>query len=294
MGRRGRYYLGRAIKGGRLTQELLVSAMLRSPVLRIGKFSWTIIDVQQSKDEKFQYIFGRLAKFSAEGHIAVVDPNEKVHRDAKASNLLVASSPFVYLPSFSGFAYMHVWNDIQDDLFPRRIKQLVEHAYDKFFVDCAIEPIVDYRAFAAKLKGITRYTELIARINPPNPLFGKLWEPLKEYLKTRNTSELSFREVGNSGEGVRTEIPRYVEGILTGAFGEEKKIPDITDAAMLMAADGYGTGKIVGEANNEEIVIRTAESQKSFLADKDPKPDDLAHKAYKHFAAINKERHMEH
>ena len=54
---------------------------------------------------------------------------------------------------------------------------------------------------------------------------------------------------------------------------------DITDAAMLMAADGYGHGKIIGEQNGEEVVIRTSDTHKSFLFAKEPDPSELAEAA---------------
>jgi len=294
MPRRGRYYLSRVVKLGQLTQATFCNALTKSPVFVAGKFAWNITDAVDARKEKHPYIFGKLAKFSVKGHVSLVDPEARKQYDAEARNLLIASSPFIYLPDYSGFCYMHVWNDIQEDIFPRRIKAIVEKAHNNFFAECEIEPVVDYRAFSAKLKQITRFTELSAKVHPPNPMFGKLWGPLKEYVKNRNASEVAVRENSNLPEGVKTELPKYVESVLTGKIENFTGQLAITDAAMLMAADGYGAGKVVGDVDGEEVVIRTSETQKSFLFEKEPEPTLLATKVRELFEKIKVERKMGH
>lgn len=69
---------------------------------------------------------------------------------------------------------------------------------------------------------------------------------------------------------------------------------DITDAALLMSADGYGRGKVVGESEGVEVIIRTTETKKSFLHAKEPEPEELAKDTRDHFIRISKERDMEH
>lgn len=294
MSRRGRYYLSRVVKLGQLTQETFCDALIESPVWAAGKFAWNITDVVDARKEKQSFIFGKLAKFSIKGHVPLVDLEARKQYDAEAKNLLIASSPFIYLPDYSGFCYMHVWNDIQEDIFPRRIKAIVEKAHNNFFAECEIEPIVDYRAFSAKLKQIARFTELSAKVHPPNPMFGKLWGPLKEYVKNRNASEVAVRESSTLPAGVKTELPKFVDSVLTGKVKDFTGQLAITDAAMLMAADGYGSGKVIGDVDGEEVVIRTSETQKSFLFEKEPKPTLLAAKVRELFEKIKAERKMGH
>lgn len=293
---KGRYYLSRVIKMGELTQDKLIAAALNAPVLQIGKFDWAITDAVDGRVYEPQFVFGKLAKYSSEGHVTVVDTANKSQREALAPNLLVASSPFVYLPDVSGIAFLHVWNGIQEDLFPKRFCSLIQAAYDNFFVECSVEPVADYRAFVEKLNNLKRITEMSAKIHPPNPLFGHRWEKLKDYIVRRNAEEISIREKKTDGSGIKTELLALMKNLL-----EESQINpsadkpvDITDAAMLMAADGYGTGKVVGEQNGEMVVIRTADTHKSFLFSKDPDPAELAKSAAKIFQAISNERSMEH
>ncbi len=135
---KGRYYLSRVIKIGGLTQDKLVAAALNAPVLRIGKFDWAITDAVDGQQSAPKFVFGKLAKYSSEGHVTVVDPANKAQREALAPNLLVASSPFVYLPDVSGIAFMHVWNGIQEDLFPKRFCSLNWELYFDFKLGCII------------------------------------------------------------------------------------------------------------------------------------------------------------
>lgn len=293
---KGRYYLSRVIKMGGLTQDKLVAATLNAPVLQIGKFDWAITDAVDGRESTPKFVFGKLAKYSSEGHVTVVDPTNKSQQEALAPNLLVASSPFVYLPEFSGIAFLHVWNGIQEDLFPKRFCALIQAAYENFFVECSVEPVADYRAFVEKLHNLERITEMSAKVHPPNPLFGDRWEKLKDYIVHRNAEEISIREKKTDGGGIRTELLALMQNLL----GDSQTNPaadkpvDITDAAMLMAADGYGQGKIIGEQRGEEVVIRTSDTHKSFLFAKEPDPNELAKSAAKFFKKISEERNMGH
>jgi len=295
---KGRYYLSRVIKLGELTQDKLVTAALTAPVLRIGKFDWAFTDSVDGRESNPRFVFGKLAKYSSEGHVTVVDPTSKSQQEALAPNLLVASSPFVYLPDFSGIAFLHVWNGIQEDLFPKRFCSLIQAAYENFFVGCSVEPVSDYRAFVEKLRNLGRITEMSAKVYPPNPLFWHRWEQLKEYIQHRNAEEVSVKEKKTDGAGLNTQLLALMQDLLgeadTGTGTVADKPADITDAAMLMAADGYGKGKIVGEQDGETVVIRTSETHKSFLFAKDPEPAELAKSSAKFFEQISEERSMTH
>lgn len=292
----GRYYLSRVIKLAGLTQERLADAILNSPIIRIGKFDWTITDAMDSRNATPSFIFGKLAKYSSEGHVTIVDTHEKSQRDAIAPNLLAASSPFVYLPDFSGIAYLHVWNEIQEDVFAKRFSSIIEGAYESFFVGCELDPIADYREFIQKLERLERITEIRAKVYPPNPLFGDRWKKLKEYLKERGASELTVDEKQKSGDGLNTKLPRLIKGLLEPGQKDTRDASpaDITDAAVLMAADGYGKGKVVGEQRGEWVVVRTSEAHKNFGFPKDPEPAALAMTAAGLFEEISNERRMEH
>jgi hypothetical protein len=44
-------------------------------------------------------------------------------------------------------------------------------------------------------------------VHPPNPLFGKFWSGLNDYVKRRKTSEVVIREsTEESGDGLNTKL----------------------------------------------------------------------------------------
>ena len=88
----------------------------------------------------------------------------------------------IYFKEFSGIAYLHVWNSIEDRTFKSRFSRIVREKFDDFFVDCAIEPISDIKTFAEKILGLTAITDIRAKVSPPNPLFGRCWKSLNDYI----------------------------------------------------------------------------------------------------------------
>lgn len=292
--RRGRYYLGRVIKMGTLDQERLMDAISNAATIAVGKARWTITNVLDKRGENSPFIFGRLSKFSDEGHVKLVDIKNRHEIDAIAQNLLIASANFVYLPNYSGLAYMHVWNHVEADVFARRFKEIIEATYENFFVGCSVEAISDYRTFGVKLQGLERIRELSARVHPPNPLFGRLWGSLNSYVAQRNASEITVKETQDSGAGLATKIAELVVRILENSNYQPDFDVAIGDAAVLMAADGYGSGRVVGEQDGEDVTIRTSDAQKTFLFSKEPVPDDLAEEVEKHFRRTSAERDMRH
>jgi len=281
-------------KLGELNQAKLLDAIVEAPTVAVGQFEWTITDVIDMRNATTPFVFGNLAKYSKEGKVKVVDEASKHQLQAQARNLLEASAPFVYLPQFSGLTFLHVWNGIQEDVFPRRFKAIIEAAYNNFFVDCTVEPVADYRAFLQKLRSLDKITELSAKVHPPNPLFGRLWGSLDEYVKKRQADEVSVREKTEKPHGLSTQLLVLIQNVLENPKYEPRQIPDITDAAMLMAADGYGFGKAVGTDGDHEVVVRTSESQKSFLFEKEPEPELLAKAAQAQFERVSTERDMKH
>ncbi|WP_146608053.1 hypothetical protein [Burkholderia multivorans] len=271
-----------------------MDAISNAATIAAGKARWTITNVFDQRNTSRPFLFGKLSKFSDEGHVKLVDTKRRSEVDAIAENLLIASANFVYLPQYSGLAYMHVWNHIEADTFARRFKEIIEATYDNFFVGCCVEAISDYRSFGVKLRGLDRIHELSARVHPPNPLFGRLWGSLNDYVAQRNASEVSVRETQDSRNGLVSKISELVSRILENPEYQPEFDVAIGDAAILMAADGYGSGRVVGEQDGEEVTIRTSDAQKTFLFSKEPKPADLADEAEKHFQRTSAERDMRH
>jgi hypothetical protein len=243
------------------------------------------------------FAFAQLTKYHPDGEVPVIDEEHRVRDKRPEPNLLIASSPFVYIPEFSGIAFQHVWNLIERKAFVHRFTDIVCKSHDNFFVDCKIEPITDLRTFAARLSAIEYFLEIQAKVRPPNPLFGRAWADLKNYLTRRSTTELNLKEKGEGKSPLRTKIVEHIKAILAQSephpYNSNEPV-DVTDAAILMAADGYGSGKVIGKEKGSTVIIRTSETQKSFLFEVEPKPEALFQEAHNHFSRVSNERDMEH
>ena len=296
MKKQGRYFLGRIHKSGILTTDKIIEAIHNPNSIRRERYNWTIVGVHEGMVENAKYLYGELTKYDADGEVAVVDANNKTEQTLTAPGLIVDKSPFVFFESFSGFAYLHVWNSIPEDVFRKRLAELITAKYDNFFVDCAIEPISDMREFTAKMAVIKRVTEIKAKVSPPNPLFGACWENLKRYLFDRETQVLEVKEEGDKeSSGLKTDIQAVVEKVATGQSLSDTTPLPLVDAAILMATDGYGKGKVSGvDGVGSRIVVCTTETQKSFLFAKDPDRHMLAMETYRQHTTIIEERKMRH
>lgn len=294
--RKGRYYLGRVIKEGLLTQEKLLDGIRHPGVFEKGKYKWTIVGCEEGDVDGSPYIFGNVAKYEDNGAVPVVREESRDEMEVTVHGLLVAKSPFIYFRGFSGIAYMHVWNAIEEWTFRKIFSRIITGKYDNFFVECTVEPISDLKSFTTRIMGLKTIMNMQARVHPPNPLFGSLWEELKDYMIERKATTLNIKEECSSDKGgLLTNIQMAIQKILSKEIALVTQPLPLMDAAMLMATDGYGRGQIIGEdEDSTQVIIRTADTQKSFLFAKEPEVAALATKVYAQLHEISKERNMKH
>ncbi len=292
----GTYYVGRVIKLGILDTEKLIDAILRPSPLRAWGNAWTFINATKTKSDKGEFVYAKLCKYSPDAEVVIVDPAQSKELKQNEPNLSIASSPFVYIPEFSGIAFLRVSNHIEPKTFMNKFCKVIENKYHNFFVECAIEPIADIRSFAIKLSKLKGIYSISANISPPNPLFGPLWENLKTYLEERRTDKMKILEESYEDHTLNTNLPALVQGVAdqTPEHPFEAQKVDIGDAAVLMAADGYGAGYVKGRMENEIVTIKTSDTIKNFSFSKDPKPEALFNKAYDILKKIKDDRHMKH
>lgn len=295
MARNATYYLGRVLKLGALTQQSLLQALEYPRPLVSRGGNWMFLDITVGSEQK--YIFGRLARYLPEGKVDVVVPHTLSTEQQVEPNLLVASTPFVYIPEHSGIAFRANTGRIDHLTFMRRFCSIVEQSLDQFFVDCDIALITDLRAFATRVSALDAIYRIQVRISPPNPLFGPLWESLKDYLIQRNTDRMSLREDAGPRESIRSVLPElassYSETLNYPRSELSRPVP-VGDAAILMAVDGYGSGSIHGHIGASATVIRTSETVANFSFTKEPSPDDLYAAANEQLERIKKDRYMDH
>ena len=296
MSREIRYYLGRVVKGGILNQDRLKDAILDPIELHKNKYVYSFVNMQDYGN----FIFGKIAKFKRFGEIEKIDRKEHVETTIYEHDVKEVSSCFVYVPEFSGIAYQHIWNNFEKDQFESIFSKLVSEKFDNMLIHCEIDPVVDLRAFISRLHELKKINSIKATVKPPNPLFGPCWKSIKDYLAERNASEITINEEAKSG-GLNTKIQKMIEIVLKHNKNALEEIAELTeydnslsDSAVLMAADGYGVAKIEGEDDSGNVIIRTKQNQKTFLAAREPSPKDLYEKVYSELTKINKERYLGH
>lgn len=298
MARQSRFYLARLLKRGELTKEDIIEAM-RDPVtveFRGTRYSFTDFHAFGGSGQENGF-YARLAKYRQQGAVSVVREDEHESAEAEVRNLIDASSAFVYLPGYSGLAYRHIWNSLPREQFERVFRELIEFKY--VLAGCDIDPVTDLRTFVMRLSRLERITELQATVSPPNPLFAPCWKSLSDYLHKRRLTEVQIKEQAEGG--IDTRVKEIAETVLqpnapAGRVLEmmEPLLDGVGDAALLMAADGYGRARVRGRENEQEVVIRTSENQKSFLLDADAEPEVLFERALAAFLQISEERGLEH
>lgn len=297
MAKNGTYYVGRVLKLGILDQEMLLASMKRPVSIFKRGSAWTFINVQEVKHSGTHFVFGRLTKFFPQGEVEVVDEATRSEVTQLEPNLVDASSPFVYIPEHSGIAFLNVSGKITSSVFINRFSNIIEQTNKNFFVDCDVELVSDLKTFAAKLASLDGIFRISARISPPNPLFSPLWKSLETYLRSRNTDRMLITEDAPESEALDSELPVLVAEASVQTE-EIQYIPEgdvaIGDAAILMAADGYGNGTIRGRRDEETVVIKTSETAMNFSFEKTPEPNVLYEKVLAIFDKIKEQRHMEH
>lgn len=279
----GTFLLGRVIKFGILDKDKLIEALSNSKGIKTPKFKWLITDTFHQEKGDFEYFFGILSKYSPEGETQVIDEKSKKTVEDITTNLAIASSPFVFIPEFSGIGYLRIWNQIDDETFKGRLSDLVNDYFQNFFVGLEINDITENIKFADQLKEFEQINRIECEIFQPNPLYGDIWKHLKEYLIDRNSKELTIIEECKSQGGIKSNLN-----------GESNSKLTLTDAAVYMSMDGYGKGKIKGIVQGKEKEIRTTGNPLFFKCEKTIHHKDLADILYKELKEINVKRKLNH
>ena len=214
--------------------------------------------------------YGKLVKYTLESEIETILPEQHKESSVYVAHKKESSSPFIIILDYMGIVYPHVWNNLLKEQFEKYFCELITEKHENFFVSCMIEPIVDLRTFVDRVSNLSRVEKISATVVPPNPLFGPVWEELKNYLNDRDTKELTILEKSNHFDSIKTKVKK------------------------LMAADGYGRATLEGYNGNEKVIIKTKDNQKSFLYDRDPDKEDFYKLVLEEFECINSERYLGH
>ena len=250
------------------------------------------------KEENSLYYSGKLNKVKPDATVTVMTKNYKEELEKEEPDMVLYSSEFIYIPQYSGIAFHSIPNYIEPKKFITIFSRVIENTLGNFFVDCQINLLDDLDSFFKKLNNFSSISTMKATVNPPNPLFGRFWKSLKEYIEKRNATELQIKEM-NKNNNLRTLIKELIMLILNK---DEKEIDlylksnDISplDLAILMSLDGYGNGRIDGHVNGQYKFIKTHEKIIHFALGQEFTNKEIFDKANEIFQRISNERYMEH
>lgn len=119
------------------------------------------------------------------------------------------------------------------------------------------------------------------------------WQDLKEYLEKRRLRKLSIGEMAKPGVSLPTTAPEIARRIEAGAVGNAAPVP-IGDAAILMAADGYGTAEVTGRRGAETVVVKTTENAIQLKLEADVSPSELAVAVIREVVRLRSTRKLKH
>jgi hypothetical protein len=289
------YFISRLNKVGELSLQDVIDALDNRIVVTSRECSYTITNFTTQYLEGEKYYSGLFTKFKTEGLVKVLDLKSREPVDIIEPDLIIASSQFLFLPEFACFVYQRIWNQIEMATFSARMRDIILKSKDYFLVDCKLEPVSDIKNFLEKIKRISIINEIKATVNPPNPLFGHLWESLEKYLKKRNLDELKLNEKAKN-KPINSNLLNLLQSIDENI--DLKTIDpnsiEIGDAAILMSIDGYGSATIEGKSGKRFISIRTNQKSVQFHFPVGENLDDLHKEAKKILDNINDQRYMSH
>ena len=285
-----KFYIYRLNKIGRFHEEpdLLFQAFRESPGLTEDRFGWTIIEQITQPG----YIYGKLCKYALIGSTQTLDLNGKSIRTTPTQNQIKAVSEYLYIPTYSGIAFHPIYPDIPQSVFVKKFPQVLMSLPNLLMARLEIEAISDIRIFSARIRGLTDISKIHALVRPPNPSFSPLWEEIKEYLKKRRVSQLEITEE-TSGQSINSKIPELV----TQIFDENQRdIPpaELADAALLMAADGYGEGYVDGRKGSKKERVWTSHAQINFKIRSQAEHGEIFEAAESILQKASNERRMMH
>lgn len=268
----GTYYFARLHKSGQLNDESLGDVLASTHSIGVGDKKWMFTSFE--KGDSLEFYFARLCKFAPTSIVPKIDPEAGIEYEASETDIRIASSPFVYLPSYSCIAFLEVPGQITLGTFKMRFSSLVERYFDDVFVECDLEFIADLVTFFHKVRELDTIKLIEANVHPSNPRFQPFWKSLDEYLRNRKAAKLRVSEQSKKDGGLESKLKNIDENKLAQMVTSNEL--NITDAALVMAADGYGDGKVKGTSKGRQRTVSTSQTVANFDSSKNPEPLELA------------------
>lgn len=239
------YYIGRLnlISAYRDDKKTFLLRGLRSSVaLPVKTYAYGFFKVEEVQYDIEDYISGFLVKYRPSEPSEVVDTDTREIEDQEFRDRVRAKSRF-FLHVKTGIIAYQVFGEFSEKVFKKNFCDLLEQAYDNFFVNVEIQTINQEVSFFESLKRLDTISKVSIYLHPSNPSNREIWrrqdERLQELKIESYKEEYKFKSSSNG----------------TAAKDDEE-----ISSKLHMASDGYGKARIIGKVDGETKVVSTGDN----------------------------------
>jgi hypothetical protein len=240
---RARYFFGRVniISSTPNREALLPSGLQRSGVVLASRGQrWQFLQVTTLLNEDDVFYCGYLGKYKPDAEEEIALPEKQAIGDATVENRITAKARFFLHVDSHLIAYHPVGSLITRQSFCSNFAELLEEAFDRFFVQAEIQNVDDEKRVREAMAKFSRVSRIRIRLHPSNPSTRDLWRRTDERLRELDTSTyIEQYQAADEGSGLRVQ--------------EDEDV----NAKLAMAEDGYGWAEVSGKLHGEEEIVST-------------------------------------
>lgn len=223
-------------------QSIYSTALSTSaPLVRRQTHTWGFSDVEMVHHDVLGDMYeGFLVKYKDQESVEVVNTEARVIEDEDVQNLIAAHSRFFLHVQSGIIAYHPIGTVISGNAFVARFAEIIENAYERFFISAEILPVNEPEAFKEALRHFTRIDRLSIYLHPSNPSSRDIWQSIDDKLRAMNARD--YREEYNgqrSDRGLRPDADEMIE----------RKIA--------IVEDGYGHAEATGIRGGKKRIAST-------------------------------------
>jgi hypothetical protein len=251
------YFFGRLnLLGARDDKHRFLYDALKADIYETkGKFKYGFFETREVVHEENLFAFGSLVKYKPllEGEIVDEDTHRLVEDGLPYG--VIARSEFFFHYRTAVIAYRPITNRLSATQFREITARLIESAHDNFFVSAEIESVdedLEIREAVGKFETISKIS---FDLHPSNPSLRPIWRAVDERLKALEARRL------------RETVEAREDG-----FNKDILMNDDAFGGLIMAADGYGKGRVEGVLDGRKVTISTEDSpvKKEVIPSDDP------------------------
>lgn len=239
-------------------RSFLHQALSSGEIEKQRKFKYGIFNVEDLSLDGEIFASGQLVKYKPLLEGEIVDETKKQVVEGGLPDGVVAKSDF-FLHYASGIiAYRPITNRLSEKQFRGMFSRLIEAGHYNFFISAEIRLIEEEYGIIEAVKKFDVIRRISIELHPTNPSNRDLYRCIDERLKKLRAE--SMRQIVEAKEG----------GLNKDALSEDEVYKGI-----VMAADGYGRGRVQGILDGASVTISTGQSpvKKDILDTDNPKED---------------------